>query len=168
MFAFLFVLAAQAGAISNSPPPIVRTNTPPPPVIVPVAPPPIVMSADFYNRPVSTIAVRTSLGSAILLNDQFRVGRSGASFNQSRSETGEGDCQPTYANTARQSLSVNIRAEGPTKDHYRVTVNLMRPSGNCEASGSRGVSIEQTVELKPGQPIAVQGDGGLRIELTRR
>jgi hypothetical protein len=133
-----------------------------------VSPPPIVMSSDYYNRPVSTIAVRASLGSTILLDDQFRVGRSGASFSQNRSETGQGDCQPTYANSVRQSLSVNIRPEGPSKDHYRVTVNLMRPSGNCEASGSRGVSVEQTVELKPGQSASIQGDGGLRIDLRRR
>lgn len=168
MFAFLLVIAAQAGTVSNSPPPVVSTVVPPPPVIVPVAPPPLVMPSDFFNRPVTTIAVRASLGSAILLDDRFRVGRSGASFNQNRSETGEGDCQPTYANTARQSLSVNIRPEGPSKDHYRVSVNLMRPSGTCEASGSRGVSVEQTVELKPGQSASIQGDGGLRVDLSRR
>lgn len=178
-------IAAAAGAqgvtskASSPPPAVVAIETPrangidvaPPVAVMRPAPPPVVRRADYvnpYERPVTTVRIRAFAGGAALFDDQMRVGRSGANFNQNRSEAAEENCPDDYSATAKHSLSIGLRPDGPTKNSYRVNVSWSRPVAGCDGQGSRGVNVDQRVDLEPGQTVTVQGDGGLRVELTRR
>ena len=171
-------MAVQGGIATKTlpAPPITVTPVAPPPVIVPIAPPappapmPIISSGDFagvYNRPTESIHVRTTAGNAILFDDRLRVGRAGATFSQNRSEATEPGCASVYPQSVRNSLTLSVQADGPTKDHYRVSVSWTRPNGGCDAQGNRGISLNQAVELKPGRTVTIEGDAGVRVQLTR-
>ena len=162
--------AAVAAAQAPAPPPIAVTNVPPPPIITaPIAPPPLIRVGDTFPRIANiSVRIRALAGRAVLLDDRFRVGRSWASFNQSRSEAGDQSCPLDYAGgSARTSFSMSLRPQGMSGGKYQLSSTWLRPSGSCQEQGSRSVSIEQGVVLKPGQTVVVEGDGGLRLELTQ-
>lgn len=162
-----FVAALISASVQAPPSPIVTVPVPPP-IITPNLPPPFV-SAGRYNRPTVTISVRATSGDNVLLNDRFRVGTSAASFMLNRSEAGPANCTASETYTGvRSSLMFSLRPDGPTSgDRYRLSLNWSRPKGPCEGDGSRGVSLEQLVVLKSGDPVVIEGDGGVKVELRR-
>src|SRR5262249_41424449 len=141
---------------------------PPPPVVQVTAPPPIVVP-QVVNRPTITVRVRAFAGRALLLQDDFRVGRAPAMYNQSRSEA---DLPGCVSNTngwpmARSSVNFSLRADTIADDGYRLTFGWTRPTTGCGSEGTLSVNLERSVILKPGQSMTVDGDGGVRVELTR-
>jgi hypothetical protein len=161
------VLAVQA--VSPPPtitpvPPMVRP-TPPPIITTSVSPPPMYIGG--YNRPNAIVRVRIFAGRTRLLEDSFRVGRTHAMFNQNRSDAVEKPCATTHSQTVRTSLSFGLRPEGSTDNAYRVSFGWTRPTGGCAAEGILTVNLDQAVMLDPGQTVTVEGDGGVRIELSR-
>ena len=165
-------LAAQSGVATqtSAPPPIAVTNVAPPPIVAVPTAPPIIRMAEPFSRIVNiTVRIRALAGRAVLLDDRFRVGRSWASFSQNRSEAGEQTCPLDYGGqSARTSFSVSLRPQGiGGGGKYHLSSTWQRPNGSCDEQGSRSVSIEQGVALKPGQTVVVEGDGGLRVELTQ-
>ena len=120
------------------------------------------------------VRVRISAGSQVLFNDTLRVaGFSGASFQQSRSEAPETTCSPEryYGLSRRDSLSVNLyqRDDATAGPMINVTVSWTRPSQTlgCGGEGTRQVQLTQTVPLKPGQSVTLQGDAGLTVTVSR-
>ena len=165
-------LAAQSGVATQATaqPPVAVANIPPPPIVaVPSAPPPIIRMSEPYARMANiTVRIRALAGRAVLLDDRFRVGRSWASFTQNRSEAREESCPSDYSGqSARTSFSMSLRPQGISGGKYHLSASWQRPSGSCDDLGSRSVSLDQAVSLKPGQTVIVEGDGGLRVELTQ-
>ena len=173
-----FIVAATAVAQSAmiaqsaSPPPIVAVPSPPaPPVIVPTAPP--ILRSTLRLAPVP-VRIRVTAGSQVLFSDTLRVaGFSGASYQQSRSEAPETTCTPEryYGASSRQSLNVNLsqREETTSGPLINVSVSWTRPSQTvgCGGEGTRQVQLTQTVPIKAGQSITLQGDAGLTVTVSR-
>ena len=88
-------------------------------------------------------------------------------FNQNRSDAVEQGCTMTYNQSVRSSLNFGLRPEGSTANGYRLSFGWSRPTADCPAEGSLTVSLDQAITLNPGQTITVEGDGGVRIELSR-
>lgn len=164
-------LAAQSGVATQAAaqPPVAVTNIPPPIVAVPSVPPPIIRMPEPYARIANiTVRIRALAGRAVLLDDRFRVGRSWASFTQNRSEAREESCPSDYSGqSARTSFSISLRPQGMAGGKYHLSASWQRPSGSCDDLGSRSVSLDQAISLKPGQTVVAEGDGGLRVELTQ-
>ena len=173
-FAAAAVVAAQSGMASKaaSPPPIAVVNSPPPPIIaVPTAPmPPIIRMSDpsFPKVANVTVRIRALAGRTVLLDDRFRVGRSWASFTQNRSEAAEQSCPQDYGGqSVRATFSMTLRPQGMSAGKYHLSTSWSRPTGSCDDQGSRSVSVDRAVSLKPGETVVVEGDGGLRVEITQ-
>jgi len=160
-----FLIAAQVA------PPIVAMTPPAPPPVAAATPPapPIVRSAVAYRRPGPPVrvSVRVTDGKDVLISDRLWVGQLGAGVTQSRREALGNGC-PESRGTLERNVNFQISPwYAETNNRFRATVRWSRPAlTGCE-SGSRSVAIEQTVELAPGQTVALQGDAGLRVELTR-
>lgn len=164
------VLVAALAAAASARPVTSQAVAPPPVVAIPLAsPPPIisVSSSGGYDRSNVTVRIRALAGNAVLLDDRFRVGKSWASFNQSRSEAADERCPPSFSQSTRRSLLIMLRPEGSRADGYRLNASWTRPTAGCEAQGTRSVSIDQAVRLTTGETSVVEGDGGFRVELTR-
>ena len=170
-FAFVGLLAAQSGMISNSvgaQPPLI-TSVPPAP------PPPIIAVREGSAQPFVAVPihVRVAAGNQVLFEDTLRTGRNGASFDQNRSEAPAGPCAPGsgYSYGNRQSLRVQLYLveTGQAGPAVRTSVNWQRPSstGNCAPEGSRTVAVSEIVPLAPGQSATIRGDGGLAVTLSR-
>ncbi|MGB3472988.1 MAG: hypothetical protein WBA51_19400 [Erythrobacter sp.] len=51
---------------------------------------------------------------------------------------------------------------------YTVDVSWTRPSEDCSQQGSRATGFDVQVELIDNETRVIEGDGGLRVELTRQ
>ena len=162
----LMIAMAQAVVVSPSPPPIIAPPAPPPPIVAirsPMAP-----RANFQPRPPITVRVRATAGSVVLVADRFRVGPTNASFSQQRNEAAPTSCGDYRDSSRRTSINFSVGpAYSSEKEQYRVSLSWSRPGGEICGAGQRTTSVEQTVALQPGRTIVVEGDGGLKVELTR-
>ena len=150
-----------AAPLPPAPPPMVSSTNSMPPVITPVMTP--------YNRPAVSVRVRAYAGRQVLLQDEFRVGRMPAMYNLTRSEADQSTCpnSSSYGSMARSSVNFSLRADGASGDGYRVSFGWSRPTSGCASEGTLSVTVDRAVELRPGRSVTVEGDGGLRVELTR-
>lgn len=179
---FLAGLAAQSGMISNSPPPpiVAVPVRPAPPTTILAVPQANGSSAHRFppdtNRPSAlpplepvTVWVRIFSGKKLLLSDQLRVARYNATDILTRSEAPAETCPADAGPTVQSTLTFQINRQASTDaDDFFIGLTWSRPVDECKLSGSRGVSLAQPVTIKPGPPTVVTGDGGLRIELSRR
>jgi hypothetical protein len=178
----LAALAAQTGIITNSPAPptVMVTPAPVPPTPIMAVPRPqggavYRMPADPNRRPSAlpplepvTIWVRIFSGRKLLLSDQLRVARYNATDILTRSEAPGGNCPAEAGPTVQSTLTFQINREASaTPDDFFIGVSWSHPIDDCKLAGSRGLSVAQPVTIKRGQPTVVNGDGGLRIELSR-
>lgn len=60
------------------------------------------------------------------------------------------------------------RGYGRNNSRYTVETNWTRPTASCAEQGSLATGFEVQVELDDGETRIIEGDGGLRVELTRR
>jgi hypothetical protein len=169
----LLVALLQAG-VALPPPPMVATAVSPPPITsVPMMPSPPLPSA-FRPGPPILVDVRVTAGDRVLFADMLRVDTmSGANYSQNRSEAPARACPADrYGNQQSTAFSVRLhnRVGEVGRKSLSVNVNWSRPvdGGGCPSGGSRGVSINQVVEVEPGKRSLLTGDGGLRVELTPR
>ena len=150
-----------------------------------MVPPPIAVTSSSRQFAQSDPAVPASLPAVIDIHvtsadgldwqDTLRVDRnSGASYSQSKSEAGSANCaaRSSYDRSRRTSLNVqlNLRDDSERGPSTQVSVSWSRPTSaeDCQAVGTRGVQLEQSIVLPPGQTRSIVGDGGLRVTLTRR
>ena len=161
MFSLLTAaIAIQAVAsklpVTEVPPPVVAV---PPPIVRPLSARPI--------RPTMRVRVRITAGDELLLNDRFWISHQLASANQTRQEALGPNCPEARGTLNRQVQFQLMPWSDGSLGRYRAEVRWARPVlMGCEV-GTRTASIEQMVQLLPGQTVVLQGDGGLRLELTR-
>jgi hypothetical protein len=150
---------------------------------VAVLPPPVVTIAEHGPRMVESTSdqllavfdVAITAGRDTLWSDSVRVGQAGVSYSQSLRQAGEicsgGPRLPNdayHVGSSRQ-LSFNLSRRGSREaDSFSLSVRWQRPMSACEGSGNRGVSVEQQIEIAPGQTVRLNGDAGLAVSLTRR
>ena len=172
-------MQAQQGMITNSvsPPPVAVQVAPPAPTAIWAVPPPKSGAYRVPHRdspPVlqrlepATVWVRIFSGKKLLLSDQLRVGRYNATDILTRNEAPADTCPADAGPTVQSTLTFQINREASTSpDEFFIGLSWSHPIDDCKLAGSRGVSIAQPVTIKPGQPTVVNGDGGIRIELSR-
>lgn len=142
---------------------------------VPASPPaPVILSTRVAQpaaaaQQAETIRVRIFGGRDVLLSDRFRVGRGSANFNQSKSESAEGGCPADGSSSERYSLNMSLHRNSYPEgtERYRISLSWTRPLGSQCDDARRTAGIEQQVTLPRLQPVILEGDGGLRVELTR-
>src|SRR5215211_6527825 len=124
---------------------------------------------------VDELAIRISSPAGPLWQGTLRVAMNqGASYSQSLSQASTELCPAgvPYDRSERSSVSFNIYAQnyGQGRPSYRLDVSWGRPivDANCGESGTRTVQITQSVTLDPGQTATIEGDAGLRVELSRQ
>jgi hypothetical protein len=156
------------------------------PMITPSAAPPFIVTAGSAGRysaapPAGAspgpyiVEVDASAGGRPLWHGNLRISeRTGASFQRTLSEAPPETCAASSGMSYpgfRDSFSVNINPSSEERGIQRqnVRVEWQRPSEDC-AGGSiqRTVQVSGIVQLIPGKPATVQGDGGLVVRLTRR
>ena len=127
------------------------------------------------STPTQTVSVRVSSPQGLLWQGTMRVTENqGASYSQNMSQASTMVCPPgsPYDRSERSSVSFNVYAQnyGQGRPNYRLDVSWARPiiDPNCGESGTRTVQINQSVMLNPGQTATIEGDAGLRVELTRQ
>lgn len=152
------------------------TASVPPVVILPPPPPSPARYAssrgpDDEQSAITTIAVEVTAGATVLWDGSLRLRRSmQANYNQSSNEAGPACAvDPDLAYRSGQSrrdlrIAINSRGEG---DQFSVSANWTRPAQNCVEAGTRTVSFDQQITLRPGERIRLTGDGGLVVKLTR-
>jgi hypothetical protein len=123
---------------------------------------------------VETLAVRVSSPAGVLWQGNLRVSQNqGASYSQNLSHASPTLCPPNspYDRSERSSLSFNVYAQnsGDYGSVYRIDASWGRPAGEagCGDRGTRTVQVNQALRLDPGETGVVEGDAGLRVEVTR-
>ena len=123
---------------------------------------------------IDQLSVRVSSPQGVLWQGTLRVANNqGASYSQNLSQASTHACPPNspYDRSERSSVSFNVYAQnhGQGTPSYRVDASWARPikESNCLESGTRTVQINHAVALQPGQTAVIEGDAGLRVEVTR-
>lgn len=126
------------------------------------------------SAPTQMIGVRVSSPQGVLWQGTLRIAENqSASYSQNLSQASTLVCPPgsPYDRSERTSVSFNVYAQnyGQGRPNYRVDASWARPivDANCGESGTRTVQINQSVTLEPGQTATIEGDAGLRVELSR-
>jgi hypothetical protein len=140
----------------------------------------LVRGADRMIAPASapaqieTNAVRVSSPEGILWQGSLRVSpNQGASYQQNFSEAAPDVCPPgsPYDRSERRNISFNVYSQNSSQPGlYQIDASWGRPirGQGCSGSGTRTVQVNKTLTLQPGETAVVEGDAGLRIEVTRR
>ena len=158
---------------------VVPAAAPPPPppmtVIMPAPPAPRIVERTS-DQPLATFDVAITAGRDTLWSDSVRVGQAGVNYTQSLRQADEicpgrpraSDESYRYGESSRQ-LNFSLSRRGSREvDSFGVNVRWQRPVSACEGGGNRGVTVEQQVEIAPGQTVRLNGDAGLVVSLTRR
>ena len=97
----------------------------------------------------------------------------GASYQQNLSQASAQPCPSgsPYERSERSHLNVSVYAEQNLQLNlsYRIDASWARPIANldCRETGTRTVQINHVVVIAPGETSVVEGDAGLRVQLTR-
>ena len=134
-----------------------------------------IVAPTTVSAPTQTLSVRISSPQAVLWQGTVRVAENqGASYSENMSQASTMTCPPNlpYDRSERSSVSFNVYSQnyGQGRPNYRLDVSWARPiiDPNCGESGTRTVQINQAVMLDPGETATVEGDAGLRVQLTRQ
>lgn len=141
-------------------------RTPPPPIEMPAA------RTEREMPPPATFFVRvTGAGKEIWSGELSIENNQGADLRMTLQQ-GDAVCgsRPEARYTRRQTgLTLSIRNAGRgAGDPFSVSAEWTRPSIDCTLPGTRTTGIETAVTITPGATQVIEGDGGLKIELTRR
>lgn len=123
---------------------------------------------------IETLAVRLSSPEGVLWQGHLRVGANqSASYSQNLSQASPEICPSgsPYDRSERSAISFNVYVQnsGQWGPSYRVDASWSRPlqERNCSESGTRTVQLNHTLVIEPGQTSVVEGDAGLKVEVTR-
>ncbi len=123
---------------------------------------------------VESLAVRISSPEGVLWQGSLRVSpNQGANYQQNFSQASLGLCPPgsPYDRSERRHINFNVYSQqnNQSGQTYRLDVSWGRPGPDegCGERGTRTVQVNQTVAIEPGGTAVVEGDAGLRVELTR-
>ncbi len=156
--------------------PVETREAPPPPVrMIDRVPPEAVTISDGVTRvprPPAALRVRISGDGKELWSGELLVDPSqGAELNNTLQQA-DSNCAPGIERgyLRRQTrLGLSLRKTGSRDgEFFSVFANWTRQSSDCALPGTRTVGVETTVEIAPGTSRVIEGDGGLRIELTRQ
>ena len=121
------------------------------------------------------LAVRVSSPAGVLWQGTLRVAQNqGASYSQNLSQASPSICPANapYDRSERSSVSFNVYVQnsGEYGPMYRVDASWGRPTADegCADRGTRTVQVSKGLSLDPGETGVVEGDAGLRVEVTRR
>lgn len=123
---------------------------------------------------VHDLAVRVSSPAGMLWQGTLRVAQNqGASYSQNLSQASPISCpiNAPYDRSERSSVSFNVYVQhsGEYGPIYRIDASWGRPTGEegCGERGTRTVQVSKGLSLDPGETGVVEGDAGLRVEVTR-
>lgn len=157
------LLAVQPSHVVVTP---ARAARPAAPMLPPNMVRTVLVSSD--GKSLTTLGVRISSDGRVLLVDRLRVaGNSGNARLQT--ERSEAPLQPCTSDNYRSddNTTVEFSVYRQNENGFRVTFNWRRPADASCRAGRVGVSLEQTVDLAPGQSVTLSADAGVRIELSR-
>jgi uncharacterized membrane protein len=173
MIAITILAAAAAPATA---PAAILSPPPPPLTIVMESPAPPRIIERTSDQPLALFDVAIMAGRDPLWSDSVRVGQAGVNYTQSLRQADEicpgrprsSDEAYRYVESSRQ-LNFSLSRRGSREvDSFSVNVRWQRPVSACEGGGNRGVTVEQQMEIAPGQTVRLNGDAGLIVSLTRR
>jgi hypothetical protein len=153
---------------------------PAPPVVAPRAPAMVYTTPVFNDPSRSDMAVPDRLdvhvtgGGETLFRGPLRISRqTSASFSQSKSDASDRGCTSgRYGSEGRSAVNLSLRQSrtGDDQTSYLAEVSWTRPvtTEGCDGNASRTVSLSQSFKLAVGQTLTIEGDGGLRLIITRR
>src|SRR5215217_2462649 len=122
---------------------------------------------------IETVGVRVSSPEGILWQGSLRVSpNQGASYQQNLSEAAPGVCPPgsTSDRSDRRHINFNVYSQNSSQPGlFQIDASWGRPirEQRCGESGTRTVQVNKTVTLQPGETAVVEGDAGLKVEVTR-
>ena len=124
---------------------------------------------------IDELAVRISSPAGTLWQGNLRVAQNqSASYSQNFSQAAPTFC-PTpspYDRSERSSVSfsVYVQHSGEYGPVYRVDASWQRPTEDegCGERGTRTVQVSKALALDPAESGTVEGDAGLKVEVTRR
>jgi len=134
-----------------------------------IAPPPSATEAQ-----IDELAVRISSPAGVLWQGNLRVAQNqGASYSQNFSQASPTLCSlnSPYDRSERSSINFNVYVQNNGYGSiYRVDASWQRPTDDtsCGERGTRTVQVNKALSLDPGESGIVEGDAGLRVEVTRR
>lgn len=123
---------------------------------------------------VDTLHIRISSPEGLLWQGPVRVSRNqGANYQQSLGQAFPDPCPPDggYDRSERRHINFNIYSQQSERGaQYRLDVSWARPiiDSSCGETGTRTVQINKTVLLNPGESQSIEGDAGLKVEVSRR
>jgi hypothetical protein len=133
----------------------------------------IAAPAPASEAQIDELSIRISSPAGVLWQGNVRVAQNqGASYSQNFSQASPTACPVnSYDRSERSSINFNVYVQnngyGMT---YRLDASWQRPSedSGCGERGTRTVSVTKALALDPGETGVVEGDAGLRVEVTRR
>jgi hypothetical protein len=159
-----------ASAASAQPVPArpVMAEDPPPPVMVAREAPTI-----RAPQPPFTVAVRIMGGASVLWAGDVALDNiQGAQMNMSLQQADALCPSDAERRIGRRQTGLNFSLRPSYRrtgnEPLTVTVTWTRASADCALPGTRTIGIDTEVTLDPGTTRVVEGDSGLRIELTRK
>jgi hypothetical protein len=171
------VLVAAAMLAAAQQPVIVTPTAPPAPPSPPMVTTPVlsryVSSAERLAQPPVSLEIRVSGEDGAIWEGRLRVGPTGASISQNRSEAQPANCQvPSQFldRSVRTGFTLNLSpGYGEAADLYSVNVSWTRVAANgCAHDGTRTVQMQSTVTVPEHSSTVLRGDAGLVVELRRR
>lgn len=124
---------------------------------------------------IHQLMVRVSSPAGVLWQGMLRVASNqGASYSQNLSQASPTNCPANapYDRSERSSINFNVYVQnsGEYGPIYRIDASWGRPTAEegCGERGTRTVQVSKTLALDPGETGVVEGDAGLRVEVTRR
>ena len=173
------LLAAALAAVQPQPiaPPAPSS---PPPMITMTAPPAPPSPADYQRamarltQPPAILDIRVSGEGGMLWQGPVRVGATGASIRQDRSESEPASCSrqmPSYEHSVRTSFTLGVSpARYGQDDVFGLNIGWTRlpREESCAAEGSRTVQLQTSIAIQPRGSVTLHGDAGLTVEIRRR
>lgn len=172
---FSAALGAALGStcvFAQPPAPIASVRTPPP-VFNPVPPAPMVIAQGRRAvGPIEPVEVVLMMGSTTLWSGALNIGGTmPARISLAEPTAIDGNCA-AYNDFGRSGRRIELSISGALGERmqgYRLSASYSRPpSDDSCGAGSRTASIEQRFDWSSGKSQTFEGDGGLKVILTRR
>ena len=180
MFLELLTLVLAPAAATATETVIVRREEPevnriqPKPRVVAFAGDRMVMPVTADGQ-VHELAVRISSPVGVLWQGNLRVAQNqSANYSQNLNQASTLNCAgpSPYDRSERSSINFNVYVQnnGEYGPMYRLDASWQRPTEEtgCGERGTRTVQVSKALALSAGESGVVEGDAGLRVEVTRR